>query len=449
MNGETSPALGIAFDGTTATAVWRARADRAWHVERVPCDATPRAVIHACADIARAVPGAERVRVTLMRPLANARAIDFPRMSRVLLERVLERDWARHVIGMWSTPHTVAARQSTTGQWRAAFAPTETLEAIAHAAREHGWRDIVVQTSDDALAAAAKTGTSVDGSAAQFVIVADEAGCTDAVYVRAGEPFAGRRFQHSANEADVVSFMNSSIGEPARGAAVALLGVPGSCGAMAKSLGQNGLRARIIDMDFPPGASASAIIAAVGTTVVTLLELRSPAARAAQARRLRDLTGWLAGATAAALILAFVIVRVAVSSEMATVRRQRADMSGQVRNAMTERINAERTADVASVLAEREAAASRAAVTIAAVASALPAGTALTTLSVTGDSVTIEGESTRNAAVYDALRALPQLQQVRLAAPLRQERLAGDAAIERFAFTARAHGTTVQGSATR
>ena len=77
---------------------------------------------------------------------------------------------------------------------------------------------------------------------------------------------------------------------------------------------------------------------------------------------------------------------------------------------------------------------------IAAIAGALPPGTALTSLTVSGDSVTIEGESRRSAAVYAALRTVPQLEQVRLAAPLRQDRLGGEAPIERFAFSARARG---------
>ena len=67
----------------------------------------------------------------------------------------------------------------------------------------------------------------------------------------------------------------------------------------------------------------------------------------------------------------------------------------------------------------------------------IPEGTALTALSVSGDSVTIEGESKRTAAVYDALRAEPILERVRLAGPLRQERQTGDVTVERFAFDAR------------
>ena len=88
-------------------------------------------------------------------------------------------------------------------------------------------------------------------------------------------------------------------------------------------------------------------------------------------------------------------------------------------------------------LAEREGNASRVSSVIAAVAVALPSGTTLTAIRVAGDSVTVEGESTRSAAVYEALRSVASLEQVKLAAPLRQERRGDEDAVELFAFSAR------------
>ena len=61
-----------------------------------------------------------------------------------------------------------------------------------------------------------------------------------------------------------------------------------------------------------------------------------------------------------------------------------------------------------------------------------------TAVRVTGDTVLVEGESRRSADVYEALRGVTMLEQVKLAAPLRQERLAaGDATVEHFSFQAR------------
>ena len=170
------------------------------------------------------------------------------------------------------------------------------------------------------------------------------------------------------------------------------------------------------------------------------MQLLSASARVLHGREMARITRWLWIAAAAALFGAFAIERWGVGVALADVQQQRGDISPQVSNAMRTRVALEADVDAAATLGEREAAASRASGVVAAIAAALPPGTALTTLSVAGDSVTVEGESRRSAAVYDALRSVPALEQVRLAAPLRQERQANDDAIERFAFNARIRG---------
>jgi Tfp pilus assembly protein PilN len=167
------------------------------------------------------------------------------------------------------------------------------------------------------------------------------------------------------------------------------------------------------------------------------LPLRSPGAQQMQSRRMRATTRWLAVAAGVALVAALGLERWRVQRQLTAVQRARADIAAPVRNAMSVRSEVESAADVASALAEREASASRVGGVLAAVALALPSGASLTAMHVAGDSVTVEGESSRSAAVYDALRAVPALEQVRLAAPLRQERQAGDVAVEHFAFSAR------------
>ena len=90
--------LGIALDGTMATAVWSSSARDRSEILSTPCDATPRAIAHAFSEIARGAQDVGAVRVTLLRPLANVRSLEFPRMPTSALEHVLSRDWARHVI---------------------------------------------------------------------------------------------------------------------------------------------------------------------------------------------------------------------------------------------------------------------------------------------------------------------------------------------------------------
>ena len=152
---------------------------------------------------------------------------------------------------------------------------------------------------------------------------------------------------------------------------------------------------------------------------------------------MRTRTRWLALAAAVALLGALALEGARVSAALDDVRAQRADISGKVSNAVMLRSEIEARSDVAAALAAREAGVSQASAVLAAVTVALPAGTALTALNVAGDSITVEGESSRSAAVYESLRAVPQLEQVKLAAPLRQERQAGDVAVEHFAFSAR------------
>ena len=427
--------MGIALDGRTATAVWRKGPNGAWQDATVACDATPAGIEQAFAALAREVPTVDRVRVTLVRPLANARPVEFPRMSRATLERVLERDWARYVIGTSPSMQTVSARQTKSGQWRAVFAPTETLDAIVTAAANHGWNEVSTQVSDDALASAALMTVASDATP-QFVIICDGRAATDVVYLRGGEPSSGRRFPRAATDEDVFAFIHATAGTHAKGLSIAVIGPPTRTGALVLAIRQNGHRASVLDVGLAAEATSMAAIAAVGTFGTPMVELRSPAARAVQERRLRTVARWLLATTAAALVVAFGIERIAVNTQLTSVRTQRADLSGQVSSAMALRSNAENAAELVSVLGQREASASRATAVIAAVANALPAGTALTTLGIAGDSVTVEGESARSAAVYNALRVVPQLRQVRLAAPLRQDRQSGADAVERFAFSA-------------
>jgi Tfp pilus assembly protein PilN len=176
------------------------------------------------------------------------------------------------------------------------------------------------------------------------------------------------------------------------------------------------------------------------------LPLSAAVTRDRVARSARRLTWRLAFATTAALVAAFLLTRWEVSRRLADVQQRRADISGEVRRAINTRAEMEAAADVATVLAEREAHASRASAAAAAIALALPQSASLTVLSISGDSVLIEGESPQSAEVYAALRHVPTLERIQAAAPLRQERQA-DSVIGRFAFSARLRASpTAQGS---
>jgi Tfp pilus assembly protein PilN len=198
-----------------------------------------------------------------------------------------------------------------------------------------------------------------------------------------------------------------------------------------------GFRTRVVDPGLVPEASAIELLAAATTLGRATIPLRSPGVQRAHVGRMRNVTRGLALAAAAALLVGIALDRWRVQRALTAVQQARAELAAPVRDAMTLRSGIESAAEVASALAAREANATRVNGVLAAVAVALPSGATLTAMQVTGDSVTIEGESARSALVYDALRTVPAFEQVKLAAPLRQERQAGDVAVEHFAFSAR------------
>ena len=431
MSGERS--VGVALDGTTMTVVWRsARLTGAWRSASVACDAMPDGIRRAIAAVDDDAAGWDQANVTLMRPLANARTVRFPAMSRAMLEEVLERDWSRYVIGHRATGHTASARKTGRDAWRAVFAPTDTLDAIAETASQRSWRNLRVVSGDDALAVAAR---ALGADANSVVIVCASDGPSNAVCLRGGEPTVGRRFLADASDEDVDAFIALATRGQA-GVAVHVIGGNGRATALVKTLGSSGHRARALDVGAPTDASTTTIMAIVGTLGAPVLELRSPRARVAWARDLRGVTRWLLVGAVAAVIGAYLVDEAGAESALSRVRRHRADISANVRRVSAEQVRFSQSANAANALAARETNASRASDVLTAVALALPPGAALTTFNVSGDSLSIEGESKGSVSVYEALRAVPTLDRVRLAAPLRQERQAGDVTVERFAFNA-------------
>ncbi len=425
----TGASIDICLDDRHVTVVARNHAGT--RALTAPWDGLP-ATLAAAIDplIATAAP-ARVATFVLRRPLAHVRTVAMPRMPRAAAERVLARDWSRHVIGLRTTDHTVAALPITRGRWRAAFAPTDLLEALAEVAHAHGWTRFDVRVGDDVLAGAVAS-LARENSDDVIAIVCDEAGPTDACHVRRGAPLAGRRFLPHASERDVTDFAQSN----ANGALIAILGDPPQANALTRALGAQGLRARTLGAS-APGATATSTLATLAVASRSGLLLHSPSMARQRAARFRTATLWVAATAAVALIAALAMEQRRLTSELDRIRQQRADLSGPVSNAIARRAVVQSSVDLVTALAARERETSRTSDVLALVTLALPPGTALTLLNVSGDTLTIEGESAHSAAVYQSLRVLPLLAQVKLSAPLRQERQAGDVAVEHFAFNAR------------
>ena len=428
---------GMAVNDGILTLVWQHTDFKTLKIEQTnhPLHSSSYAELQpAFGRLASAAAPSDSITITILRPLAQTRTVRLPRMATAALERVLTRDWARHLIGARAVEHTVTAEFADRGRWRASFAPTDLLEWLALAAGEQGWSRIHIRTSDDAVAGAARALAPREAQEDDLIaVVCDPSGPTDAFHLRRGAPWVGRRLLDPATDDDVALFARTHASK----APVIIFGGGPRAIALARTLGEQGRRARVIETGLPVDSTADATFAVLGTLSAPLLPLHAPVMSAAHTRRMRTLTRWLALAAAAALLGALVLERARVSAALEDVRVQRADISGKVSNAVMLRSEIEARSDVAAALAAREAGVSQASAVLAAVTVALPAGTALTALNVAGDSVTVEGESSRSAAVYESLRAVPLLEQVKLAAPLRQERQAGDVAVEHFAFNAR------------
>lgn len=389
---------GVAFDGEAVVLALRDGAV----VER-RCDS-----IDALASVLGALlqehPGLDALGIVIARPLAHLCTIAMPAMSREDGERVLARDWERHVIGVGPGAMSVAAERLDAGGWRAAFVPSDVVEQVAAVAADAGIAALSIATADDILAAAG------GGRGDAIIVLRDAGGAVSATHARDGRAHAGRAL-------------------PTGDADAALARFAAGCGSV---------RAPVRFVDARAGRSALATLASAAADAVPTLPVRSRSMQARARTRSSWATRWLMAATIAALVVAPLVQRWRVDRALASVAAERRALAMQVAPALAARDSLALLQDVAVALAEREASASRVAGGLAAIALALPGGTTLSSLTVTGDSIAVEGESPRSATVYEALRRAPALGDVRLAAPLRQEvRSGAEGTVERFAFTAR------------
>lgn len=420
MSATGADTVGIALDGSHLSIAWRATGARAprWETATVACDGTPDGVNHALAEVVPRAPAATAVTVTLVSPLAHTRAIKLPRMPRDAIEMVLAREWSRYVIGHRHTPHSVSMQATDRGRWHASFAPTDVIAAVTAVADANGWRTLDIRTGDDSIAGAARALAPQETRAGDcIVVVSDATGPACIAHLRAGRPWRSRRLGVNAGEADIADFIRASLG--AGGSASAPVSI------------------RSVDVGLDDDAGLTELMAVAGTLGAATLPLRSAQAQQVRVRHARATTRWLAIAAGVALLAALGLERWRIQRDLAEVQRERALIAASADTAIAQRAAIEGSAEALRELAERETNASRVSRVIAAVAVAIPSGTTLTAIRVAGDSVTVEGESTRSAAVYEALRAVASLEQVKLSAPLRQERRGDEDAVELFSFSAR------------
>ena len=295
-----------------------------------------------------------------------------------------------------------------------------------------------VRTAEDALAAAALHALpAIARMDDAIVLLCGGTGATEVVRLRGGAPIASRQLV-AGTASEIVAFVRSSAsGREAASATILILGDRERGEPLARELGAHGLRAQHSSLARLPADSPAAFLAGAALLAPPRLPLVSLAERAARFRRSRVATWWLAAAAVLLAVLGLAIENFRLGRELDAIAIERGAIAAKVNDAVARRTQLESATEAAAALAEHESNASHAAGALAAVTLALPENTALSALQISGDSVTIEGESDRSADVYAALRSSAALTAVRLAGPLRQERQADDEPVEHFAFIAR------------
>ena len=435
--------VGLALDGTSACCVWLENG--LWHSETIACDASASALKDAFEVLLQHASGSAEVTVTLCRPLLQSRTIAMPGVSKENVERILARDWSRHIVPARAVPHTVAATAVKMGLWYAQFAPADTLECIADEGNGQSLSG-PVQSVDDALKAEILSQGNDERAGTVCGIVCDSGRPVAGVLIKNKNVVAGRGFIRHANADDAFQLANTASQNALP--EIVICGDSTTASALSAELGAKGLRVRVIGE--PPARRAPngthfsllAWIAQAGLRASPGIALLAPSLQARRRARMRVLGWQLTGGVIAAALLGVALLRLDVQRQLAVVATQRAGLAASVQQAMRVRTQLEDVADAARSLAAHEATASRTSTIVAQIARTLPRTSALQSLTVMGDSVTIEGESPRSADVYSALRQVSVLDRLRLASPLRQERRGADTVVERFAFNAMVRGAT-------
>jgi len=161
------------------------------------------------------------------------------------------------------------------------------------------------------------------------------------------------------------------------------------------------------------------------------------ARQAAELRRAWRQVTWLLSAAAVLLVTSSLLRVVDVNRELAHVRATRATMAGEVGQVLRARTNVSGIDRLVELLCEIRERTPRWSSTIVTVATNLPLDAHVLRLSSGGDSVTLEGATTRAADVLEQLRAAPGVMALHASAPIRVETNAGEDPTEYFAIVVR------------
>lgn len=322
-------------------------------------------------------PGARRLHVALLSPLADLKVVELPRLSSDETRGVLASSPQRYFASA-RNGDVVGARRPGGGRRGAArttpvlaaTAPAAVVAAVHEAAAASGWEvDRVVP------AGAAWAVDAADGW-----IAADLPGRVEAVRVARSQPIELRRFPAGTRPDDVAT----AVGGRARSLDPWLAAASGA--------------ARVVEPELVPGN-----------------------VRDRRTRSERKRTAWIAGAAAALVIAAGAAHLWGLHHELALLRRAREAIRPRVEQVLAERETLTAAESRASAFHLAGVAAPEWSRVVADLSRALPHDAHLTALVAVRDSMTLDVVAASAAGAFEAVRAVPGVRTVRALAPVRRE----------------------------
>lgn len=365
--------------------------------------------------------------VAILPPLAEVKRIEFPRLADDELRAVVRRDVRRHFLGAREPQAVALERLGAPAPGRvavlAAAAPESLVEAVHAAAAASGWTlgSVVPAQAAWTAAGAALWPSAVTGDGRLLLPVNAH---VESLECWKGRLVGVRRFPAAPEAWEVDGDGPAGLAGPHewRVAAASVLEAAGTSA---------------VEPRRDPGlADSPAALAAAyaGGGALRLLPERLVSVVDIRARRVAVGIGI---AAAVLLLVAGVLESWGARRELAQVQARRAEL----RPSVTEVDSARRTLEGLSTrfatLAALEAGAPAWPVVIAGIAEHLPRDAFLTAFRAEGDSIVMEGQAPRASRVFDALRTVPGLTGLRVAAPVRRDFPEGSAAVERFVLSAR------------
>lgn len=426
--------LGIALgdDHLHATVLGRGGS---WSRALAPRDAEWAALREALAEIPEAL-GAEigRVDFALLPPLARVRWVELPPLRAEELHPVLVRDVRRYFPGVHEPQVVAAGRAGKDTPVLAAIVPASLLQTLERAAAEGGWTvGTVVPAYGAWTAAASALWPELRRGRGALVVAGEER--TEVLQIERGALSFVRRLPMS--EAHAAELVGALEGDDAR---VAVIGPRSAPAPLVDLLAAHGITplqpARDEHPVDSPGALAAAFAAdGSGPGFV------SEAARQGVRRRTRRAVGALATLAVALILTAAFLELWGARRELDAVLARREAIRAGVGQVAAVREIMDGLEGRASVLAELEATSPRWSGVVARVGGALPKDAHLSTLRARGDTLALEGVARRAGGVFDGVRRIPGVAEVRADAPIRREMREGRFAGERFVLSARIRST--------